>query len=331
LEKIFKAMVVSEIRSNRFKREISLKSLDELPDNDLTVQVKYSSLNYKDMLSATGDKGVTKNYPHTPGIDAAGVIIESNTDKFKAGDEVIITGYDLGQNTSGGFGQIIRVPSSWVIKLPINITMKESMIYGTAGLTAAMSIHKLELNGLNPSLGEVLVTGATGGVGSIAIGILSKLGYKVVAVTGKVNEKDYLTKLGAIEIIDRRDLYDPYDKPLGKRRWAGVVDTVGGNILSTAIKTTKDGGSVSCCGMVLSSDLNTTIFPFIIRGISLLGIASAEYPLNKKAILWEKLAGPWKLDCLDHLSNETNLDNLNTYIDIMIAGKSRGRVIVNLS
>ncbi len=326
----FKALVVEELGDKQFKREVTPRKLSDLPDGDVLVQVEYSSLNYKDTLSATGNKGITRHYPHTPGIDAAGWVVESRDKQIKEGDQVIVTGYDLGMNTAGGFSQYVRVPSGWIIPLPTGLSLKESMVYGTAGLTAAMSIHKLELNGLKKDAGEVLVTGATGGVGSMAVAILSRLGYQVVASTGKLKEKEFLISLGAHEVMDREELKDPSAKPLGKKRWAGVVDTVGGETLTTAIKTTMDEGSVSCCGMVTSTDLKSSIFPFILRGINLLGISSAEYPLSRKVVLWDKLADPWKIDSFDRIHTECGLDQLNGYIDQMLKGQITGRIVVRL-
>ncbi|MBC2581700.1 YhdH/YhfP family quinone oxidoreductase [Clostridium sp. DJ247] len=278
--KNFKAMVVNELEYNKFSREILTREISTLPEGDVLINVKYSSLNYKDALSSTGNKGVTKKYPHTPGIDASGIVIESTYKGFNAGDQVIVTGYDLGMNTSGGFGQYIRVPSDWVVKLPQNLSLKESMIYGTAGFTAALSIYKLITSGVSPNDGEILVTGATGGVGSITVSILNKLGYKVIAATGKPESKDMLLKLGAKDIILREELYDKSGRALLKGKWAGVIDTVGGNLLATAIKSTKYGGSVTCCGNVASHELSISVYPFILRGISVLGVDSVQCPMD---------------------------------------------------
>ena len=244
----FKAMVVSETADQKFTREIGQKEFSDLPAGELLIEVKYSSLNYKDALSASGNKGVTRKFPHTPGIDAAGVVATSSTSQFGAGDQVIVTGFDLGMNTAGGFGQYISVPASWAVKVPQGMTLKESMAYGTAGLTAALCVMRLMAFGLTKDSGEVLVTGATGGVGSVAVGILAKLGFNVVAATGKTDEKDFLTQLGAKAIISRDEANDTSGRPLQKGRWAGVVDAVGGNILATAIKSAKYGGLVAACG-----------------------------------------------------------------------------------
>ncbi len=264
----FKAMVVQETAAGTYTRRIAEKSLDDLPAGEVLVRVHYSSLNYKDGLSATGHRGVTKRYPHTPGVDAAGVVEESLSEAFQPGDQVIVTSYDLGMNTPGGFGQYIRVPAGWVVPLPENLSPKESMAYGSAGLTAGFCILKLQGHGITPERGEILVTGATGGVGSFAVAMLAKIGYQVVAVTGKMDEKQFLIDLGAKEIISRDEATDTSGKPLLKGRWAGVVDAVGGEILATAIRSTKLHGAVTCCGNVASPDLPINVYPFILRGIS---------------------------------------------------------------
>ncbi|HSE86044.1 MAG TPA: YhdH/YhfP family quinone oxidoreductase [Candidatus Binatia bacterium] len=326
----FKAMVVSETADQRFLREIRKKELSDLPAGELLIEVKYSSLNYKDGLSASGNKGVTRKYPHTPGIDAAGVVATSSTSQFGAGEQVIVTGFDLGVNTPGGFGQYISVPAAWVVKLPQGLTLKESMGYGTAGLTAALCVLRLMAFGLTKDAGEVLVTGATGGVGSIAVGILSKLGYNVVAATGKTNERDFLTGLGAKAIISRDEANDTSGRPLQKGRWAGVIDTVGGNILATAIKSTKYGGLVAACGNTMSADLAVSVYPFILRGVSLLGVDSVEIPMNTRLRTWQKLAQDWKLD-LSGIVSECALEELSPKIDLILKGGIRGRVVVDLS
>lgn len=328
--KNFKAMIVSEIAENLFKREIVERNIDELPEGEVLVNVKYSSLNYKDALSSIGNKGITRNYPHTPGIDAAGIVETSTVDEFKAGDMVIVTGYDFGMNTSGGFAEYIRVPSKWVIKLPQNLSLKESMVYGTAGFTASLSIYKLIESGVKKEDGDILVTGATGGVGSVAVSILSKLGYSVIAATGKTEEKDMLLKLGAKDIIDRNDLDDTSGKAMLKGQWAGVVDTVGGNILSTAIKSTTYGGSITCCGNVGGADFESSVYPFILRGITLYGIDSVACPMSLRKSLWEKLSNEWKVDnLLDHV-DEVALEELFPKIDSMIKGEHKGRTVVKL-
>lgn len=325
----FKAMVVTQISDKQFERKIVERSVNELPAGDVLVNVKYSSLNYKDALSASGNKGVTRTYPHTPGIDAAGIVAASRNDAFKPGDQVIVTSYDLGMNTDGGFGEYIRVPAGWVVKLPDNLSLRESMIYGTAGLTAGLSVYKLT-HTLAPDRGEILVTGASGGVGSMAVSMLVQSGYEVVAVSGKSEEKEFFQKLGVKEIISREDASDTTGRPLLKERWAGVIDTVGGEILATAIKSTQLNGNVTCCGNVASPDLPLTVFPFILRGVSLYGIDSQHCPMDTRIKIWGKLAGDWKLNNLETLASEITLECLAERIDLMLAGKVKGRTLVKL-
>jgi putative YhdH/YhfP family quinone oxidoreductase len=326
----FKAMVVSETAEKSFVREICQKSLSDLPAGELIIEVKYSSLNYKDALSASGNKAVTRKYPHTPGIDAAGVVVDSTTKAVGVGEEVIVTGFDLGVNTSGGFGQFISIPSGWAVKPPQGLSLRDSMGYGTAGLTAALCVLRLMAGGLTKDSGEVLVTGATGGVGSVAVAILAKLGFNVVAATGKASEHDYLTGIGAKTIISREEANDTSGRPLQKGRWAGVVDTVGGNILATALKTAKYGGLVAACGNAMSAELNVSVFPFILRGVSLLGVDSVEIPMRARQMAWNKLAGEWRVD-LAPIISEVSLEELNPKIDQILKGGIRGRVVVDLS
>jgi putative YhdH/YhfP family quinone oxidoreductase len=322
-------MVVTENEDQTFSRTIATRSLDDLPAGDVLIRVRYSSLNYKDALSATGNKGVSRNYPHTPGIDAAGVVVEGGGDRFAPGDEVILTGYDLGMNTPGGFAEYVRVPETWVVRRPESLSLRESMIYGTAGFTAALSVSRLMAHGVAPP-GEIMVTGASGGVGSIAVAILARAGYRVVAVSGKPEQRKFLSDLGAADIIAREEAADTSRRPLLKGRWAGVVDTVGGDILATALKSTQYGGAVTCCGLVASPQLSTTVFPFILRAISLLGIDSVECPMDRRLQIWQKLAGEWKIDALEQLVQEVSLEQLDPLIEDILRGQTKGRILVNL-
>jgi acrylyl-CoA reductase (NADPH) len=328
--KSFKALVVTEAAEKTFTREITTRTIDDLPEGEVLVKVAYSSLNFKDALSASGNKGVTRNYPHTPGIDAAGVVEASTSDKFKPGEEVLVTSYDLGMNTSGGFAEYIRVPADWVVKMPAGLTAKEAMIYGTAGFTAGLCVSAL-VHSVKPNQGEILVTGATGGVGSVAISILTLLGYDVVAVSGNDQEKTFLTNIGAKEIISREDAADTSGKPMLRTRWAGVVDAVGGDILATAIKTTNYGGAVTCCGNAFFIDLPLTVFPFILRGVRLLGIDSQNCPMEKRQRIWNNLAGDWKLEGLADLSTEITMEDLEERIQLMLQGKNKGRTVVRIA
>ena len=329
-EVTFRAMIAEESEPRNFTREIRQRSVDDLPAGDLLIQVHYSSLNYKDALSATGRPGVTRRYPHTPGIDAAGVVVACSDGTYAPGDNVVVTGYDLGMDTAGGFGQYIRIPSEWAVPLPTGLSLRESMILGTAGFTAGLSVYKLQQNGVRPEDGEILVTGASGGVGSIAVSILAKAGYRVVAATGKVTESDFLHTLGAAEVIDRELLLVGAERPMMKERWAGVVDVVGGTTLATAIKSTRYGGTVTCCGLVESADLSVSVFPFILRGVSLLGIDSVQCPRRVRLAVWEKLAGEWKPATLEATASECTLQSLEEPIHKILSGGVRGRTVVNL-
>ena len=324
----FKSLVIEEL-NDRFSRTVLTRSVSDLPKNDLLIRVHYSSLNYKDALSASGNKGVTRTYPHTPGIDAVGSVVHSDNEKFREGDEVIVTSYDLGMNTSGGFGQYISVPAAWAVKLPDELSMKESMIVGTAGLTAGMSVLRLTEH-VKPEDGKVVVSGATGGVGALSVAILAKLGFEVSAISGKKTEHDFLLRLGASEVIARKDFEQENKRPMIKGDYAGGIDTVGGSILDNMIKSIQPMGVVTCCGMVASPKLNLTVFPFILRGVSLIGIDSQNYPMAYREVVWNKLAKDWKPDNLMDVYKEISLDELSDHIDLMLDGKLKGRTIVDL-
>jgi len=323
----YRALVTTE-DNKTFDNSVQEKSLDFLPDNNTLIKVKYSSLNYKDALSASGNKGVTRNYPHTPGIDAAGIIEQTSSKKFKKGDEVIVTGYDMGMNTFGGFGEFIKVPEEWIIKKPNNLSLSESMAFGTAGLTAGLCLRKLLQHGLKPDDGKVFVSGVTGGVGIISLMLFSKLGFEVTAITGKTNEKDLLTDLGANEVIDRNDLDVDLLSPLQKPIYSGGIDAVGGKILSNLICSTTQRAAIACCGMVGGLSLDTSIFPFILRGLSLLGIDSAESLLEVKEEVWKSFSSDWKLENIDQNIKNISLDELPTEIEKILKGKQIGRVRV---
>ena len=313
-----------------FVRRIVQRDVEDLPPGEVLVDVAFSSLNYKDALSATGNPGVTRNFPHTPGIDAAGVVADSTTDAFAPGDPVIVIGFDLGMNTPGGFAQKIRVPAAWVVPLPDGLTLRDSMILGTAGFTAALSVHKLQaVAGMAPADGPVLVTGATGGVGSVAVKLLAKLGYEVHAGTGKGAEHGYLRDLGAAEVVDRETLLAGAERPLGRETWSGVVDTVGGQILANALKALRYGASAAACGLAASADMPVGVFPFILRHVNLLGVDSVQLPLADKAQIWAKLAGAWRLDDLERLATPLALESLSDAIDRILDGRMVGRGLVD--
>jgi acrylyl-CoA reductase (NADPH) len=325
----FRALVVEE-KDGEFTREIKSRPIDDLPHGELLLKVHYSSLNYKDALSALGRPGVTKKYPHTPGIDAAGEVVHCTDGRFSAGDKVIVTGWDLGMNTAGGYGEFIRVPSAWGVRLPEGLTLKESMIIGTAGLTAALCLHKLATAGVRSDSGEILVTGATGGVGSIAVALLAQNGYKVAAVTGKSSQADFLRDLGAEVVMSREELLLGVERPLLKERWGGVVDVVGGEMLAAAIKSTRYGGVVTCCGLAGSPELPLNVYPFILRAVSLIGVDSAECPIALREEVWRKLATEWRPAPLLESAVEVPLAGLEEKFSAMLRGELRGRTVVNL-
>ena len=321
----FKAFVTEETEKG-FTSSIQERSLNDLPAGDVLIKVLFSSLNYKDALSASGNKGVSRNYPHSPGIDAAGIVEESNSDDFSNGDEVIVTGYDLGMNTSGGFSQYIRVPKEWIIKKPDNFNLEESMAFGTAGLTAGLCVRKILLNGIKPEDGDIFVTGATGGVGTVAVMLLSKLGFNVIAITGKENQTDLLLSLGAKEVVNRSEFEGEMKSPLSKPRWAGGVDAVGSDILSNLITATHQRAAIACCGMVGGINLNTSIFPFILRGLSLLGVDSAETLIEVKKEIWHNFATDWKLEKINDQIKDVSLEELDLEIKKILKGEQVGRI-----
>ena len=325
----FKALVSSE-SNKKYESKVQSRTIQDLPEGDVLIKVYFSSLNYKDALSAIGNKGVSKNYPHTPGIDAAGIIETSESKNFKVGEEVIVTGYDLGMNTSGGFSEYIRVPSEWVVKKPEGISLSESMALGTAGLTAGLCVRKLINHKLTPDSGKLFVTGATGGVGIVAMMLLSKLGFEVVAITGKLESQDMLEKYGASEVITREDLDQPLISPLQKSIYAGGIDAVGGNVLSNLICATSQRAAIACCGMVNGADLNTSVFPFILRGISLYGVDSAETELGIKEEVWNNFSSEWKLEDLENQIKEITLSDLPAEIDTILKGQQIGRIRVKI-
>ena len=315
------------VADDEVRTGIERRDPDELPDHEVTVRVAYSSLNFKDALSARGHPGVTKRYPHTPGIDAAGVVVDSRDARFAPGDEVIVTSYDLGVNTAGGFAERIRVPGDWVVPMPSGWTAREAMAYGTAGLTAGMAVRALASWGVDASAGAFVVTGASGGVGSIAVALLSKLGAEVVAVTGTSEAHDLLRRLGAARIEPREAFGTPVERPLGKGTYRGAIDVAGGPTLANIVKQLEVGGAVASCGMVQSPDVALSVFPFILRGVALLGIDSEKARWDVRREVWDALAGPWRLD-LEELVTDVPLAELDPWIDQILAGETIGRVRV---
>lgn len=329
----FSALWVEETATG-FSKAMTERALDSLPAGDVLIKVQYSSLNYKDALSASGNRGVTRNYPHTPGIDAAGVVVESQSPAFQPGDEVIVTGYDLGMNTSGGLAQFIRVPAPWVVARPEGMSLRDTMCFGTAGFTAALCVDTLLQVGLAPSQGPVLVTGASGGVGSIACWLLKNLNFDVHAVTGKLQHADWFKAMGVTTLVSRDDVLALGKRPMGKIQWAGAVDTVGGDILANVLKAIQYGGSVACCGMAAGADLHTSVFPFILRGINLMGVDSVELPLEVKMDIWNQIGRDWMfsdfVDFTRHTVTEISLQDVAAALDQIMAGSHKGRYLVKI-
>ena len=323
----YKAWIIRE-DNGCYTRAIEEQSTDDLPQGDVLLRVHYAGLNYKDGLSSAGHKGITRKFPHQPGIDAAGVVVSDSSSTFAEGDKVICTSFDLGMNTAGGFGEYIRVPAGWCVPLPSGLTLEESMIHGSGGYTAALALYKMEQNGQKPEMGPICVTGATGGVGSLAVAVLAQAGYEVIASTGKPEEHTFLQSLGATEIIDRNEVNDESGKPLLRSKWAGAIDNVGGNTLATLLKCCGRNGSVACIGLVASDDLQTTVFPFILNGVNLLGIESAYTPVEVRTEIWRRLANQWRVSQLHDIKTVISLEQLDPYFDLILEGKTRGRIVV---
>ncbi|MBC8221527.1 MAG: YhdH/YhfP family quinone oxidoreductase [SAR86 cluster bacterium] len=321
----YSAYYVEEIEGE-FSASIAKLELEKPAEGFVQIKVSHSSLNYKDALSASGNKGVTRNYPFVPGIDAAGAISDSNSSQFTEGDEVIVTGYDMGMNTPGGFGEFINVPVGWVVKKPDNLSSLEAMSIGTAGLTAAASVLKIYESSKESDL-PVLVSGATGGVGSIAVMLMSKLGKEVSALTGKSSSVDFLKSIGATTVIMRDEYLDSPSKAMERPLFSCAIDTVGGNVLSKMLPQISPHGVVACCGNVAGIEVNTTVFPFILRGISLCGIDSAESAIDFKSSIWQKFADEWKLDFSSIIKIVTK-ENLQQEIDLILKGGQKGRVVL---
>jgi len=326
----YKALVVRE-EGDDFNRRIEEVPFSFLPENDVLIKVSYAGLNYKDALSATGHKGVTRTYPHTPGVDASGIVEKSSSPDIKVGQEVIVTSFDLGMNTKGGFAEYISVPPGWVVPLPKGLTLKDAMIMGTAGFTAALALHKLEKAGQNPDMGELIVTGASGGVGSMAVAIAAKKGYKVIASSGKQEHYGWLKSLGAKRCISRDEANDDSGRPLLSAQWAGGIDTVGGNTLATLIKACGKEGSIAICGLVGSHELQTTVYPFILNGINILGVDSAETPIALREEIWNKLASDYRPSGLEQMGKFVSLDEIPEYMEEILGGETVGRIVAGIA
>ena len=310
----------------------TLQALDDsaLPEGDVTVQVDYSTLNYKDGLAITGKSPVVRKFPLTPGIDLSGTVTESQHPLFKAGDKVVLNGWGVGESHSGGLAQKARLKGDWLVKLPAAFTPRQAMAIGTAGYTAMLCVMALQKHGVTPDKGDILVTGAGGGVGSVAIALLAKLGYRVVASTGRLQEADYLRQLGAADVMDRAELSAP-GKPLAKERWAGVVDTVGSHTLANACASTKYGGVVTACGLAQGMDFPSSVAPFILRGVTLAGIDSVMAPRAVREAAWARLAQDLDTAQLERMTREVGLADAIGLGAEILAGQVRGRVVVNVN
>lgn len=326
----FRAFIVNKTEDD-FSAEVKTVSLEDLPDGDVVIKVAYSSVNFKDGLASIPNGKIVRSYPFVPGIDLAGTVVSSKDSRFSEGDEVIATSYEIGVSHFGGYSEYARIPGDWIVPLPDGLTLREAMVFGTAGFTAALSVHRLEENGLTPDKGKVLVTGATGGVGSVAVSMLAKRGYHVVASTGKESEHDYLRNIGAAEIIGRDEVAGEKIKPMDKQFWAAAVDPVGGKTLAAILSKLDYNGSVAVSGLTGGTDVATTVFPFILRGINLLGIDSVYCPMETRKLLWHRMATDLKPEgLLETIQNEVTLAELPEVLSRILKGENRGRTIVKI-
>lgn len=325
---MFKGVLITQEEKKSIASVVDLND-DQLPEGDVLVEVHYSTLNYKDGLAITGKSPVVRSFPMVPGIDLVGKVLQSDSDRFSEGDLVVLNGFGVGENHWGGLAEKARLKSDWLIPLPKGIDAKNSMAVGTAGYTAMLSVLALEKQGVTPDSGEVLVTGANGGVGSFAIRLLNRLGYHVVASTGRMEESDYLKSLGASDIIDRNTLSEP-GKPLQKERWAAVVDCVGSHTLANACASTKYGGVVTACGLAQGMDFPASVAPFILRGIKLIGIDSVMRPIADRLEAWQRLGELLQPEDFDSISEEIGLEDVVETAYKLLDGKVRGRVLVNI-
>jgi acrylyl-CoA reductase (NADPH) len=328
MAKTFRAFVVNKTAED-FSAGFKELTYDELPAGEVLIRVAYAGLNYKDGLGSIAEGKVVRKYPLVPGIDLAGIVAESSDARFKEGDPVIVTSYEMGVSHSGGYSEYARVRADWVVPLPSGLSLKEAMIIGTAGLTVGLSLHQMEKMGLKPENGPVLVTGATGGVSSIGISVLKKRGYTIAASTGKSSEHAYLKELGADEILSREETSAESKRPVEKERWAGSLDSVGGSTLAYLIRTTKYGGSIAAFGNTGGGNLATTVFPFILRGINLLGIESANCPMELRRQIWQDLASTYK-PALETIGHEIAFEELPHALATILQGGLRGRSVVRI-
>ena len=327
--KSYKALVVRE-KNGGFSKGIEQVPLDFLPENEVLVKVQYAALNYKDALSGSGHKGITRKYPHTPGVDASGVVVNDSTGQYDPGQAVICTSYDLGMNTKGAFAEYISVPAEWLVRLPEGMSAEESMVLGTAAYTAGLALYKMEMCGQDPSMGPIVVTGATGGVGSMAVSLLHKAGYEVWASTGKKDEHKYLEQLGATKVIGREEVNEANSRPIFRSEWAGAIDNVGGQTLTTLLRKCGRNGSVASIGLVDRAEFNMTIYPFILNGVNLLGVDSAETPRKLRELVWQKISKNWLPAFSEESYTVVDLEAIPAFMDEMLEGKTKGRILAKL-
>ena len=325
----FRCYLVRKTGKGTIEAGIEKRPLFELPAGEVLVRVALSSLNYKDAMAATGHPGVARRFPHVPGLDVVGEVVESNSDEYRPGQVVLVTSHELGVERWGGWAEYVRLPAEWLLPLPEGLSVEQSMILGTAGLTAGLCVQALQHAGVGTDAGEVVVTGATGGVGCMAVKILAKLGYTVVAVSGKLEKHAWLLEQGAARVVPREEMLAPSPKPLLPARWAGAVDTVGGDMLATLVRSARHDACIACCGVVGGSELALTVYPFILRGVTLAGIDSAWCSRERRQEVWGLLTGDWQLDGLEALATRISLSQLSEYVSHILAGKICGRVIVD--
>ena len=330
-EMAFRALMVTKEDQAPAEAEITEITEDQLPEADVTVAVEYSTVNYKDGLCITASGGLVRNFPHVPGIDFAGTVESSDSDRFKPGDKVVLTGWRVGEVWWGGYSQKARVKSEWLTPLPDGLTTRQAMAVGTAGFTSMLSVMALEAHGLEPGNGPVLVTGAAGGVGSVATAILANLGHEVAAVTGRPETADYLTGLGATTIVPRADLAEAPTRPLDRETWAGCIDAVGGDMLARVLTQMKYGASVAAVGLAGGAKLPATVVPFLLRGVNLLGIDSVMQPQENRVTAWQRIANDLPMDKLEAMVSDAKLDDLTTLGPAILKGEVKGRVVVDVN
>ena len=326
--KDFPQLRVEKQSDGQVVASVQKATLADLPPGEVLIEVAYSSLNYKDALACQGHPGVVRTLPHVPGIDLAGEVVQSSSADYSVGQQVLVTGYGLGADTWGGYSRYARVPNDWVVPMPAGLDSRRAMLLGTAGFTAAQSVASLVAHGITPERGKVVVTGATGGVGIWSVAILAKLGYEVTAVTGKPEQAKLLQNLGATEVVGREEVCDSSDRPMLPSKWAGAIDTAGGQVLTTLVRSMHHRGCVAACGLVAGVNLPLTVHPFILRGITLTGIDSAKCPRKSRLEMWQKLAGPWQVDLPNSAVTEISLAELPHRVEAMLAGRLIGRTLV---